>query len=279
MRFVRLKHDWQWMGILARMLDRLWNKGFWASWYPAVVRLFKKSNLSGDAAYMLTKERVAFERQLNPKYYRELERPAAGRVNKRSKSKAIPADLKNYQGNTVGEPIGCAGNVYDMIEQTARAVKLRMVGYLATSPDPKEVNYEKTPWLITLMTSISRWGTQGWATGKPLYYSNLAKQDGLWVAKERVEFFPSLPMNLRVVTDALRVRALPSTKASVMAVLEMDEEVRIIEYLPQGSNVWAKMDTGGWICVAYTIPGAQGRSATQYYTSWKMETAPPLAPR
>jgi hypothetical protein len=285
--FARLKHDWQWMPWISRMLDRLWNKGFWFEWYPAVVRLFPKATLGKqDAAYKVPKVWVIFERALQrnlPELYKAIERVAAGWINARSKGKPIPGDLKNYKGDTVAEPVGTAGNVYEVIDQTPRAVKLRMMRTGDTPPDPKLVNYAKTPWLVQLWTSVSRWGTQGWATGKPLYTPNLADQDGLWVAKERVEFFPRLPMRVHVTTAKLNVRNLPDGP-NVIGQLELDEQVTIVEYAPRGSNVWAKIEvpglsSGGWICVAFTVPGRTDKRATQYYTSWQMETAPPLAQR
>ena len=82
----------------------------------------------------------------------------------------------------------------------------------------------------------------------------------------RLEKFPDLPM---VVTanETVHIQTTPGPgNEPTDRQLEAGESARVIEYHPSASNVWGKLQGGGWITLLWR---------TQYPTSWKMETAPP----
>lgn len=275
--YVRLKHDPQWMTdprtakpIRSRMESSDWNTGFNADVYPAVVPLWATPN-GGEGAYKYSKAWAQFLRDSNPKVYRELERVAAGLFNSRGGQDPLPVNLSDYDGNAVAEGIGSAGNVYEVIDQKSASVQVKLVDYQSQPPKPEDLNYEDTPWLVNAFTAIARDGSLHKTLGKDATFPNLGKLGTGWVPKERVEFFPELPMQVKSRVR-LNVRKGPALSNTIVDRLSPGDTVMVTKYRPQGSNVWGKIGKNRWIALLYSTP-----AESFYYTTWKMETAPPLA--
>lgn len=276
--YIRLKHDKQWMKhpqtgkpVKSRMEMPDWNPGFHFDVYPAVVPFALASN-GGEGAFKYSRPWAQFLRASNPLNYAELERVAAGLFNPRADNQqSFPADLSKYNGDTVAEGIGATGNVYEVIDEKSGAVQVKLVDYLSTPLVPDKLNYEDTPWLMTAFTAVAKDGSVHKTVGKDVLFPNIGKSGSGWVAKERVEFFPALPIVV-TVRDNLNIRSAPSLQASIVGKYMIGTTAVVTEYAPRGSNVWGKVADGRWIALVHRVTN----DTLYYYTTWKMETEPPL---
>ncbi|WKZ46701.1 MAG: hypothetical protein QY306_12860 [Anaerolineales bacterium] len=105
-----------------------------------------------------------------------------------------------------------------------------------------------------------------------VYWPFVARND-VWVQMDRLEPFPILPMQVTASLDQ-EERKEPSLKGEVTRFdLNKGENATIVEYYPSGSSVWGRLQDGYWILLfQYTKDGPT------YYTTWSMETLPPLPP-
>ncbi|MCW5876628.1 MAG: nuclear transport factor 2 family protein [Anaerolineales bacterium] len=277
--YIRLKHDHQWMTdpatgkrVRSRMERSDWNNNFHFDAYPAVVPMWTGPN-SGDGAYKYSRAWAEFLRASNPQHYTHLERVAAGLFNPRNDNLAFPDNLANYDGETVAEAIGSAGNVYEVLEEKSGSVRVRLIDFQSAPPTPAQLNYEDTPWLVNAFTAISKDGRLHKVTGRDLVFPNLGRPGSGWIPKERVEFFPKLPVKVSVViSQRLNVRKAPGTHNEIVDRMTQGQSATVTEYRPLGSSVWGKIGENRWIALVYTTTGGP-----EYYTNWKMETSPPLA--
>lgn len=268
----RLKQDWLWMTddkgrpLLTRMHDPNWSLGFHYDDYPAVRRGYDKLALVGDAAFKMPAEHVAFDRTLNtPRAQYELERVAGGIYNKRSKQ--IPENLADYEGDAVHEPVFAAGNLAIVEEWRGKAVRLATYTVGERAPDPGEVNYDRAPWAVTKFTSVTKSGKQGKAFGLDAYYLNLSKSGSLWIESNSVEKFPNLPMWVQGRSwPWLNLREGPGTDfGREISFVNYGQWIQVLSYVCRGSWVWGKT-LAGWIALQHV---------DQFFTSWRMETATP----
>jgi len=160
--------------------------------------------------------------------------------------------------------------VVKVLEIKNGSARIEMLYLHKGPPDVSNVNYQTKPWLVTKFTSVSLDGQLGNAGGIDVYFPNVAKvKKGYWVQLKRVELFPAVPY-CAVVEGALNTHSSPSIFASVTGSVSSGQSVTIREYLPQGSDVWGRID-GGWILLEYLNDGVP-----IYPTTWAMETRPPI---
>lgn len=269
-RFGRLMHDPQWMEWPSRMADPEWPRGFYLNWYPETVQLWTRPR-SGDGRLTYNKEWLEFLRELQPNDYAAvwIAEIAAGLFNKGNQTIPI-MDLSQLKQEPVAESISSGGNVVKFLEFKNGSGRIEMLYFRRQPPEVSNVNYQTKPWLVTKFTSVSIDGQLGNAGGIDVYFPNLAKQkNGYWVDLKRVELFPALPY-CAVVEGALNVHTAPAIFASVTGSVSAGQPVTIREYLPQGSNVWGRIDQG-WILLEYLNDGLP-----VYPTTWEMETRPPI---
>lgn len=269
-RFGRLMHDPQWMEWPSRMADPEWPRGFYLDWYPETVQLWTGPR-SGDGRLTYNKEWLEFLRELQPNDYAAvwIAEIAAGLFNKGNQTIPI-LDLGQLKQEPVAESISSGGNVVKFLEFKNGSGRIEMLYFRRQPPEVSNVNYQTKPWLVTKFTSVSIDGQLGNAGGIDVYFPNLAKQKkGYWVELKRVELFPALPY-CAVVEGTLNVHAVPAIFARTTGKVEAGQGVTIREYLPQGSDVWGRID-GGWILLEYLNDGVP-----IYPTTWEMETRPPI---
>ncbi|MGH2582722.1 MAG: hypothetical protein ACRDFQ_07485 [Anaerolineales bacterium] len=269
-RFARLMHDSQWMEWPSRMASPGWPNGFHFDWYPETVPLWR-SPRGGDGRFAYDANWLQFLRELqaNEDAAVWIARVAAGLFNKGNEFIPI-LNLDQLAAGPVAESISSGGNVVKILEIRNGSGRLEMLHFEEGPPNVDEINYLKTPWLVTKFTSVSIDGELGNAGGIDVYFPNVAKNSGgYWVELERVEWFPLLPICV-TAREAVQVRAQPSMDAAVKASLTIGDQILILEYLPQGSEVWGR--TGrGWIPLEYQRDGQP-----DYLTTWEMETRPPI---
>jgi hypothetical protein len=270
-RFGRLMHDPQWMEWPSRMADPDWNSGFYYDWYPETVKLTTGPK-SGDGAFNYTREWLEYLRELQPNDLAAtwIARVAAGLFNARNEFIPI-LNLDQLENQPIAESISSGGNVIKILEIKNGSARIEMLYLQKGPPNVSDVNYETKPWLVTKFTSVSLDGQLGNAGGIDVYFPNIAKvKKGYWVTMKRVELFPPVPF-CGVVEGTLNVHTAPSIFASVTGRVTDGDAITIREYLPQGSDVWGRIDEG-WILIEYL----SRVGLPVYPTSWEMETRPPL---
>jgi hypothetical protein len=73
-------------------------------------------------------------------------------------------------------------------------------------------------------------------------------------------------MDVTINTD-IYIQSTPGpTMKQTDRELSEGDTVQVIEYQPTGSNVWGRLQRGGWIPLLLY---------PRYFTSWRMETLPP----
>jgi len=177
--------------------------------------------------------------------------------------------LFNSTGFPKLESLTMGGNVITIAELQGDWGRVNTINY--TDPGVlRDVTYITRPDLIHKFVVV------GWKNDtKTTYWINppqgatywpLVSSRDVWIPLERIEPFPSLP---RVVTATTtqEIRRDPSEDgAETGTELTEGEFVRIVDYYPSGSDVWARTANGRWIALLLDW---------KYLTDWKMETLPP----
>jgi len=271
-RFARLMHDPQWMPWPSRMGDPDWPKSFYLDWYPETVALLANPNgTKSSVRYNL--EWLEFLRDLQPNDQAAtfITRIAAGLFNINGNDSIPILDLDQLVQEPVAESISSGGNVVKVLETKNGSAQIEMIYLKTNPPDPNQINYQTTPWLVTKFTSVSVRGQLGIPGGRDTYFPNLASQEeGYWVELRRVELFPALPLCV-TAKDTITIVNTRTGLAKAVFTLEAGESVIVREYLPQGSDVWGRTDEG-WLLLEYLKPSG----APIYPTSWEMNTRPPI---
>jgi hypothetical protein len=192
--------------------------------------------------------------------------------NDRRKLNYLKADntaLFNTAGFPQMESLTMGGNIISLEEIQGGWGRVTTLDY-GSPPQAEEVNYFTRPDVIHKFVVV------GWRRSekttilvKPprgdLYYPLVSRRP-VWVEMERLEAFPILPMDVTINADVY-VQPEPGPTMEVTRFrLASGDAVRIVEYYPSGSNVWARLQRGGWIPLLLY---------PQYFTSWRMETIPP----
>jgi len=177
--------------------------------------------------------------------------------------------LFNSTGFPKLESLTMGGNVITIVELQGEWGRVGTINY--TNPGVlKDVTYTTRPDLVHKFVVV------GWRNDtKTTYWINppqgatywpLVSSRDVWIPLNRIEPFPSLP---RVVTanTAQEIRSEPSKDgAETGGELAEGEFIRIVDYYPSGSDVWARTANGRWIALLLNW---------KYLTDWKMDTLPP----
>jgi len=247
----RFKHDFQW--------TTDWIRPGRLTSYPETVPLFVAPREgAGKDDVRLPPTWTAYVQTINPDRGKYILTPAAGWLNSNES-----ADSLGFGGNLVG--------ILDDVDKDWAHVASFNAGN--APPDPRLVNYQSGDPRIQKFTAITKGGQiRNAGSGLDVYSVILARGE-LYVPRYRIEKFPDLPMTVLIDQTALRgetlrVRSAPDASTSIVQGL-LSESVDILEYAPRGSNVWGRIPEG-WIALLF-----EGK----YFTSWRMETTPPLAAR
>lgn len=271
-RFARLMHDPQWMPWPSRIADPEWLSTNHYDWYPETVPLWlTPKGGNGRLTYSIPWLQYLRAIQPNDAAAVWIARIAAGLFNRWNGFIPI-LDLDQLEELPRAEGISSGGNVVSVLEAKSGSARIGMLYVGDGSPDFRQINYQNTPWLVTKFSAVSIDGQLGNPGGIDVYFPNLSKQEGgYWVELQRIEMFPSLPFPA-VIEQQVVVREKPSISAESIGELNPSKKVVIREYLPQGGDVWGRIDEG-WIVLQYQIHGYP-----VFNTSWEMETRPPINP-
>jgi len=269
-RFARLMHDPQWMPWPSRIADPDWPRGFSSDRYPETVPLWRRPR-SGDGQWNYTRAwlEYLYELQVSDEGAVWLTLPGAGLFDR--DNEPIPIlELDKLSNQPHAEGISAGGNVVLVLETRSGSARIQTMYDDDGPPDPAEVNYQDTPWLVTKFTSVSIDGELGNAGGYDVYFPNVGNHYcGLWVDLQRVEMFPRLPFDA-VTKSSLSLHESPSDAAANVGSVGGGQTIQILEYYPRGSNVWGRT-ANGWLILERLRNGLP-----VYTTSWSMETRPPI---
>lgn len=256
--YARLLHDFQWMSYKSRTVTPGW-PGLPST--PETVPFFKAPKGGKDDVPLDDKWRAYLKELNSARGYKFIISPPAGWFNR----------------NQMADSLGFGGNVVEIVEIANGAAKIKRFHYKDNPPPADSWNYEEHPELIHKFTVISPTGqVVNPANDIDVYVFVIGRGD-LYVPLVRVEMFPSLPKDVTVNLSkafGLNVREEPSMSSKVVQKYPARKQVTVSEYALRGSSVWGRTDKG-WIALCW-YP-SNGRP--NYYTTWKMKTEPPVAPR
>jgi hypothetical protein len=258
--FARLVHDSQWTGYPSRTADPIW--GGRPSTPETVPLWVAPQESSGKDNILLGPAWESYLRAINTQRgFDYIMVPAAGWFNQDDK-----ADSLAFGGNIV--------RVEEVVNGYARVTAFHSQG---SPPDPTLLNFKTAPWLVHKFTVVTRIGNIINAGSGLDVYIFLIGRGPLYVPVERLEFFPALPVTVTInpwASPWVNIREAPDTSSEVVAGLFPGRSATIYEYAPRGENVWGRTDQG-WIALCW-YPVAR---YIRYYTSWKLQTIPPVPPK
>jgi hypothetical protein len=183
--------------------------------------------------------------------------------------KSYDTALFNTNGFPQMESLTMGGNIITLELVQGEWARVRTLDYNVT-PNLAEVNYVTRPDLIhkfvlVVWNKASKSTTLANPRQGVIYYPFVSKRP-VWVQMNRLEPFPILPMQVTANEDIyIQNQPGPAIEATSYKVAA-GETRTIVEYYPSASDVWGRLQTGGWIPLIYKH---------KYKTSWSMQTIPP----
>lgn len=177
--------------------------------------------------------------------------------------------LFNTAGFPQMESLTMGGNVITLEEVRGDWGRVSTLDF-GSPPNASEVNYSTRPDMVHKFVVVG-WRRSSKTTiivnpPKGDIYYPLVSRRSVWVPMERLEAFPALPMEI-TVNEELYIQSTPGpTIEQTRFRLSAGDSVRLIDYQPTGSNVWGRVQGGGWIPLLLY---------PKYFTSWQMGTLPP----
>lgn len=183
--------------------------------------------------------------------------------------KADNSGLFNTSGFPQLESLTMGGNIVTLDAIQGEWGRIDTLDY-RDPPDFEKVNYITRPDLIhKFVVVVWRQDTKTTFWVNPpqgdLYWP-LVTKDPVWIQMSRLEKFPDLPMVVTANTTLYIQRTPGPGNEPTDRQVEAGETAQVIEYYPSASNVWGRLQGGGWITLLWR---------TQYPTSWQMEAVPP----
>lgn len=195
-------------------------------------------------------------------------------LNKHNQKKLIflksdSTALFNGAGFPQLESLTMGGNVITLDEIVVGWGRVHTIDY-ANPGILREMDFVTRPDLVHKFTIVG-WSRKTkqtyWAKPKQGdVYWPLVSSKPVWIQMERLEAFPTLPMEV-FANSTQDIRKNPEIDSPLNGrKFKEGESARIMEYYPSGSNVWGKLQQGGWIALLLN---------SKYHTSWSMATLPP----
>ncbi|MGH2581758.1 MAG: hypothetical protein ACRDFQ_02525 [Anaerolineales bacterium] len=259
MTYARLLHDFQWMGYKSRTVTPGW-PGLPST--PETVPFFRAPG-GGKDDVPLDHRWEEYLRALNSsRAFKFIMSPPAGWFNR----------------NENADSLGFAGNVVEVLDIINKSARIKTYNFNNKPPEPDNWNFQKHPELVHKFTVITQnGGVTNPAEGIDVYIFVIGRGD-LYVPLSRLELFPKLPLDISVhpsILLGLEIREAPEPGSKVLGKLAPAKKTRIHEYAPRGTNVWGRIDEG-WVSLCWYPRPEMKRP--KYYTSWEMETVPPVPP-
>src|SRR3972149_635138 len=158
---------------------------------PATIPVNGLKSASKDLDIPLNEFWFTFVKDLNPpESKRFITTPHTGWVNDEW------VEGQEYPGV---ESVVMSGNVLLIKEKSDNFGLIDAFDFLVDPPDPREVNYFSQPARVHKFTVITnRNYIRNPGAGLDAYFPLLRRGESLWISLDRVEFFPELPMSVKV---------------------------------------------------------------------------------
>lgn len=189
--------------------------------------------------------------------------------NKLRYLKSSGTALFNTAGFPQLESLTMGGNIVRLDEIQGEWGRVHTMNH-GSPPNAAEVNYFTHPDLIHKFVVVGwKRSTKSTILVKPpkgdLYWP-LVSRRAVWIPMERLEAFPSLPMEVTATTDLYLQTTPGPTIDKTGRQLAAGQSVSVVAYQPLGPDVWGRLQNGRWIPLLYS---------RQFLTSWQMATVPP----
>lgn len=260
MRYARLLHDFQWMKYPSRTVTPGWD-GLRST--PETVPLFLTPNPNSHKDDL--KLGSAWEEYLEDinedRAFKFIMWPPAGWFNK----------------NRNADTLGFGGNVVEVLSVNNRSAQVKTFDLAGTPPSSTEFNFETHPEVVHKFTVITKKGSVINPAEGIDSYIFLIGRSPLYVPLNRLEFFPRLPIEIKINLTTipwLLVKDAPGSSGNVVGKLIPSQKITVHEYAPRGTYVWGRTDLG-WIALCWNPKAGNLR----YFTSWRMKTMPPVPPK
>ncbi len=262
-QYFRVKHDSQlaMYNYKSRTADKNWDGG---GQTPEVVPLFALPKLSS----------ATNRTRLDGTWETLIELLNNNHEDKLRYLQANNSALFNSSGFPQLESLTMGGNIILLDEIRGEWGRVHTLNY-NNQPDLVGVNYVTRPDLIHKFVVVG-WRKDSKTTviinpPRGDLYWPLVTAEPVWIEMSRLEKFPDLPMVVTANTT-LYIQKTPGPRNDpTESRLEAGETARVVDYFPSASNVWGRLQGGGWIALLWY----NGNATTPYLTSWKMETVPP----
>lgn len=163
--------------------------------------------------------------------------------------------------------VGFDGNIVNVIEIWK---KFALVESINTNKYVPLFTYYNRPDLVHQFTVVNNLGRLYKAGDGLTVYSPVFTRRQSALPLDTLEPFPKLPRKVTVEWAAgLDVRQLPGMNSIRFSHHSRGSEIDLIKYYPRGAEVWARIESEGFVCLY--MPGREN----PYSTSWKMQTSPP----
>lgn len=239
---------------------------------PATMPIHQNKLGGGMENLSMTSGQFALFKALNPVYYRALAHPPTGYCNFNDPEweTKVPHRPKCLS-------MGFEWNVVRVNLSDIQRGGVRVECISNPNPD-LTLTYKNTPWLIHQFTVITQKGNQIYPAGGKKFYTMMycSGKFPMYIDAKMLEIFPTLPRDVVVTSPTgLNLRSCPDTTCPKITSIGYGKTLNGTSYLPQGDKVWMLVQYeqyGGWIAVQWV----DNYGKPVYYTSWKMQTPPPL---
>lgn len=205
--------------------------------YPATVVLNNRAAPGKGPNARLTDGWMDFIRALNPteKGFHTIIGKARGWVN---------IDPEN--GKVFAESVSMGGNVVQVIGRRGGFLQVEAFSLKDPPPDPEEVNFARTPWLVHKFTCLTRRGVPSLpADGVEAYFPFLFSDEEAWVEERSVDLFEHMPAPL-VPEKPAAAEGTPAIALRGAVVRQSPGGVKILK-LEQDTRVTIFSEVQGWV--------------------------------
>jgi hypothetical protein len=203
--------------------------------YPATV-VFNNRPVPGKGPEArLSPGWIDFIHALNPaeKAFRAIIGKARGWVNR------DPDD-----GKVFAESVSMGGNVARVVDEQGQFLRVAAFCAADSPPDPAEINFGATPWLVHKFTCLSHKGVPYLpADGVEAYFPFLFASAETWVETRFVDLFDHLPDPL--VPTRTMPQGFPAIALSGAVVRQSPGGVKILK-LAESTRVMVQSEVHGW---------------------------------
>ena len=203
--------------------------------YPATVVFNNRPAPGKGPEACLSQGWIDFIHALNPteKAFRAIIGRARGWVNR------DPED-----GKVFAESVSMGGNVARVVDERGKFVRVAGFSAADSPPDPQEINFTDTPWLIHKSTCLSHRGVPFLpADGVEAYFPFLFATAEAWVESRFVDLFDHMPEPL-VPTRSLP-QGFPAIALRGAVVRQSPGGVKIMK-LAVNTHVNVQSEVRGW---------------------------------